>query len=50
MNSQTNKQNISSNSDFLTQSEIDSLVQDMREAEIGISEMILKDPNHPKIW
>lgn len=49
MNSQINKQNISSNSDFLSQSEIDSLIQDMKEAEILISEMIRNDPNYPKI-
>ena len=49
MKSQTHKKNTNKDSDFLSQSEIDLLVQDMREAEIKICEMIRNDPNHPKI-
>jgi hypothetical protein len=49
MNKKTQKQYISTNSELLTQSEIDSLVQDMREAEIGMIEIIRSNPHYLKI-
>lgn len=43
------KNNTSNNSDFLSQSELESLIRDMREAEIKMGEMIRNHPNFSKI-
>lgn len=43
------KNNVSNNSDLLSQSELKSLIQDMREAEIKMGEMIRSHPNFQKI-